>query len=96
MEKDILRRVKSCGTAASHPLLLPGIFAELERRRHIDIVEDAVDSIEENIFELDFQPGIRELAKRTDTASRNKEKRSQWLNTTYLRNGLVSWRIQLE
>ncbi|KAI0838814.1 hypothetical protein F5Y06DRAFT_266613 [Hypoxylon sp. FL0890] len=95
IEDEIIKRLSSAGEAASYPLLLPGIFAELERNRHIKIVEDYMDDIEEKIFELDSRPSVTQQMHSSDVDSRNKDKRSQWLDTTYLRNGLITWSEQL-
>ncbi|KAI1456405.1 hypothetical protein F4805DRAFT_458829 [Annulohypoxylon moriforme] len=95
IENEIITRISSAGEAASYPLLLPGIFAEIERNRHIKIVEDYVDDIEQKIFELDYLPSIEQRIDSTETERRNRDKRSQWLDTTYLRNGLITWSEQL-
>lgn len=95
IEEQVITRLCYSGVEASYPLLLPGIFAELERDRHIDIVEKYMDHLEEKILELDCQPSIDQQMRGSDSESRNREMRSQWLNTTYLKNGLITWSIQL-
>ncbi|KAI1774288.1 hypothetical protein F4818DRAFT_419474 [Hypoxylon cercidicola] len=95
IEEEVIRRLCYSGVEASYPLLLPGIFAELERDRHIKIVEKYMDDLEEKIFELDYQPSIDLQMRGSDSESRNRDKRSQWLDTTYLKNGLVTWSVQL-
>lgn len=95
VEEEIVRRLSFATAEASHPLLLPGIFAELERNRHITLVEATIDELETRIFELDFQPSEMEGMPDSEAKKRNQAKRSAWLDTTYLRNGLVSWRTQL-
>lgn len=95
VEEDVITRLCYSGVEASYPLLLPGIFAELERDRHIDIVEKYMDDLEAKILELDYQPSIDQQMFGSDSESRNRDKRSQWLDTTYLKNGLVTWSIQL-
>lgn len=94
IEDEVIKRLSSAGEAAGYPLLLPGIFAELERNRHIKIVEDYMDDIEEKIFELDSRPSIMQQMHNSNT-DRSRNKRSQWLDTTYLRNGLITWSEQL-
>lgn len=96
VEQEILRRLSFAVAEASHPLLMPGIFAELERARHIQIVEATVDELEKRIFELDFQPSKMEAMTISDSEIRNQEKRAAWLDTTYLRNALLSWNTQLQ
>lgn len=95
VEEDILRRLSYAMAEAAHPLLMPGIFAELERARHIQIIEATVDELEKRIFELDFQSSKMEGMAGSESETRNQEKRAAWLDTTYLRNGLLSWNAQL-
>ncbi|KAI1086954.1 hypothetical protein F5B19DRAFT_477315 [Rostrohypoxylon terebratum] len=94
IEEEIIRRLSSAGEAASYPLLVPGIFAELERIRHIEILETYVDDIEQKILELDYPHSIEQIDS-TEIEKRNRDKRSQWLDMTYLRNSLLTWREQL-
>jgi Mg2+ and Co2+ transporter CorA len=94
VEESIVRRLKNVTSEAAHPLLLPGIFAELELSRHIRLVESTINRVEARIFELDLdyaKPG----RSREDIRKRNEQKRSAWLNLTYLRNGLISWNTQI-
>jgi len=90
-----VRRLSSAMTEAAHPLLMPGIFAELERSRHVHIVEATINELEIRIFELDFKSSDMEGMPGSEAEKRNQEKRSAWLDTTYLRNALVSWTTQL-
>ncbi|KAI1214228.1 uncharacterized protein F4807DRAFT_407124, partial [Annulohypoxylon truncatum] len=94
-EKEVIRRLKYSGVEASYPMLLPGIFAELERDRHFMIFEKHMNNIEEEISELDYQPSAEQQIKATNDESRRKTKKSQWLDTLYLKNGLISWNAQL-
>jgi hypothetical protein len=101
IESEVLRRLGSgrlglglSGAEAAHPLLVPGIMVELERSRHIEIVEATIDHLESKIFELNGSSKVQDLLE-SETEKRNEEKRSSWLNTTYLRNGLISWNTQL-
>jgi hypothetical protein len=96
VEREVLRRLGS-GLAvaeALHPLLIPGILAELERSRHVHIVEATIDHLETKIFELNGSSKMAD-SQESETEERNEEKRSAWLDTTYLRNGLISWNTQL-
>jgi hypothetical protein len=74
---------------------MPGIIAELERARHIHVVEATIDELETRIFELDFKSSDMDGVPDAEAEKRNYEKRSAWLDTTYLRNGLISWNVQL-
>jgi len=96
VEEEILRRLSFAMIEAAHPLLMPGIFAELERSRQVPIVETTIDELEARILQLDFQSSDMDVDTQDSEAERrNQEKRSAWLDTTYLRNSLVSWNTQL-
>jgi hypothetical protein len=96
IEGEVLRRLGSglSVAEAAHPLLVPGIMVELERSRHIHVVEATIDHLESKIFELNASSKVQDLLE-SETEKRNEEKRSAWLDTTYLRNGLISWNTQL-
>ncbi|KAH6625485.1 hypothetical protein C7974DRAFT_202158 [Boeremia exigua] len=94
-ETSILRRLASVQGTALHPLLLPGILAEVELARHARIVEKSINEVEAKIFELDSQASVNERLERAEIESRNEAKRSAWLDLTYLRNSLKTWNAQL-
>ncbi|OTA99816.1 hypothetical protein M426DRAFT_67072 [Hypoxylon sp. CI-4A] len=94
-ENEVIRRLGSITVDVSYPMLLPGIFAELERDRHIRIIEQYMDNIEETILELNYQPSVDRQMHDSSSNSRQRDKKSQWLDTTYLRNDLITWRTQL-
>ncbi|EJT78557.1 hypothetical protein GGTG_03657 [Gaeumannomyces tritici R3-111a-1] len=101
---EILRRLDRMQSheAVAHPLLLPGIFAELEHGRHMALVNATIAEVESRIFELNALQEESEQRRRrgagaaaADADKKNMAKRNAWLDTTYLRNGLVSWNAQL-
>ncbi len=96
LEEEILNRLSYATEEASHPLLLPGIIAELERLRHISVVEHTIDTLETHIFELDFKTSDMDGVDEGEVARKNFEKRNAWLDTSYLGNQLVSWKTQLD
>jgi hypothetical protein len=99
MERQVLNRIAGIDAHTFHPLLLPGIFAELERMRIADVVEATIDKIEGAIFELDNHH------ENEETSSEDSEnghfggvryiRRTVWLNTTFLRSRLQIWKLQL-
>lgn len=93
-EEDIVRRLRSVSVEAAHPMLVPGIFAEIESARHAQIVDKTVLRLEAKIFELEFQPEEAD-SQLLMSKERNEERRTAWLDTTYLRNGLMSQSTQL-
>jgi hypothetical protein len=96
LEKEILRRLRFIGEEAAHPLLIPGILAELELARHTRLVESSINTVEAKIFELNFQSGgsVKDFDRST-VENRQQAKRTAWLDLTYLRNSLTTWTAQL-
>lgn len=95
VEEEIIRRLSFATVEAAHPLLLPGIFAELERTRHVHVVEAMIDELETKIFEADLFKDETEQSHTSRRELRNQEKRTAFLDTAYLRNGLIGWSAQL-
>ncbi|KAF8862500.1 hypothetical protein BDZ45DRAFT_723050 [Acephala macrosclerotiorum] len=95
VEEEIIRRLSFATVEAAHPLLLPGIFVELERARHVHIVEAMIDELETKIFEADLFKDETEESHTSRRETRNQEKRTAFLDTAYLRNGLIGWSAQL-
>ncbi|KAH8789951.1 hypothetical protein F5882DRAFT_493652 [Hyaloscypha sp. PMI_1271] len=95
VEEEILKRLSFAMAEAAHPLLMPGIFAEIERSRQVHIVEATIDELETRILLLDLQSSDMEGMLESEAEKRNQEKRTAWLDTAYLRNALISWNTQL-
>ncbi|KAF1833333.1 hypothetical protein BDW02DRAFT_552741 [Decorospora gaudefroyi] len=94
IEESIIKRLQHVTSEAAHPLLFPGILAELELRRHKRLVEKMVNQVEAKIYALDFE--YANLGKsKEEVDERNEAKRSLWLDLSYLRNGLISWDTQM-
>ncbi|KAK7420958.1 hypothetical protein QQX98_002523 [Neonectria punicea] len=96
VEEQMLTRLNQATSEAFHPLLVLGIFTELERIRHIEVVETTIDELETRIQELDPKSMGMEFISAAEKAERDQAKRSAWLDTTYLRNQLISWNTHLE
>ncbi|KAI1110719.1 hypothetical protein F5Y14DRAFT_454803 [Nemania sp. NC0429] len=96
IQKEILDRLVLVGDNGFHPLLLPGIIVEIERKRHAQMIDDIADEFEARIFQLEVGPDAGEGTATLQMEKLHKDRRSAWLNITYTRNCLVSWRKQLE
>lgn len=96
IEKQIVNRLRYAAKDVGHPLLIPGIFAELERIRQVHVVESVIDDIETRILSVDSSPEEMDAKPTSMKEAENRAKRTQWLDTTYLRNQLVSWNTQLK
>jgi hypothetical protein len=96
IEQQIVNRLSYATTDVAHPLLIPGIFAELERTRQVHIIESAIDEVETRILTVDSSPEEMDAMSASMKEAENRAKRAQWLDTTYLRNQLVNWNTQLK
>ena len=96
IEEQILRRLGRVTIEADHPLLMPGILVELERSRHVRIVEQTIDELETQIHEIDQMNEDAESLSIEVRTSQREAKRSAWLDTMYLRNQLINWITNLE
>jgi hypothetical protein len=95
VEKNVLERLQRVGNDSTHPLLLPGIFAELELVRHTGLVESNINQVETKIFELDSQSSNPQKRSKAEVEMQNQSKREAWLNLSYLRNDLTTWKTQI-
>lgn len=103
--KDIEGRLRNSEDAVCHPLLLPGIFAELERQRQIRMVKNGSAKLVETVANLQAQSKdktsfIKQHSKDHGTGNDGYSEISQaiepWLNIFHLKNGLENWKEQLE
>lgn len=94
-EKAILERLRNVRHEAAHPLLIPGILAEMELLRHTGLVDSMINEVEAKVLELDMQTSKPRHHRQIDVERRNQSKRETWLNLSYLRNSIMTWKIQL-
>jgi hypothetical protein len=85
-ERSILTRIRKAGADVAHPMLLPGILAELERIRQMDALDEMINELEEEIWRIDNQTVATWNLSQQTRAERNKQKRKAWLDATFLRN----------
>lgn len=95
VEETILERLRHVRDEAAHPLLLPGIFAELELARHTGLVDGSINEVEAKIFELDLPSSDPRHYRQAEIDRRNHSKREAWLNLSYLRNSIITWNTQI-
>ncbi|KAF4342406.1 hypothetical protein FBEOM_3657 [Fusarium beomiforme] len=95
VERDIISWLSIVQQTQIHPLVVPAMLAEVERSRHDRLVKAQMIKIELWILESRFNPDDLEKPLKVDFNKQNDEKRAAWLNTTYLKNGLISWINQL-
>jgi hypothetical protein len=99
-EKQVFNRVLRAQKSAHYPLLLPGIFVELELVRITKIVDTTIDGIERAIVDLEGENFVDEASAENDDDKIMSQKRNTrkkvWLDTTFLRSRLQIWRTQLQ
>lgn len=96
IEKSILDRLRYVTVEARHPMLLPGIFTEFEFGRHKRVVDSSIDDLETMIFDLDRRTEDKTNHNREAAESRNQAKRAASLDMMYLRNSIITWKVQVE
>jgi len=89
-EREILKRLSKAGSDTAHPMLLPGIFAELERIRQMNAVDEMIDELEAQISRLDNETVTTWQQSSQTKAERNRQKTKAWLDTTFSRNLLLA------
>lgn len=89
---DMLSKVT---TDVCHPMVVPGIFAELELARHIGLVDAGISDVETKIFELNTDPAATRTIGQAAIERKNEAKRTSWLDLAYLRNAIITWNYQL-
>lgn len=94
-EKSLLGRLRHVREEARHPLLLPGLFAEIELDRHKCLVESSINNVEAKIFELNFDTVNSETYCKEEVEQRSEAKRTAWLDLSYLRNSITTWKTQI-
>uniref|UniRef100_A0A0D2YE66 Uncharacterized protein n=1 Tax=Fusarium oxysporum (strain Fo5176) TaxID=660025 RepID=A0A0D2YE66_FUSOF len=96
VEAEMLTRLGTATYEICHPLLVPSMLIEIERKRHLPIVNNTLDELEGRILELDEDPEFLQHITETEKVSRKKARRLAWLDMQYLRNQLLSWSTCLE
>jgi len=85
-----MSRLRKAGADTAHPMLLPGILAELERIRQMAAVDDMINELEAQISRLDNETVSSWRQSSQTKAERNRQKTKAWLDTTYSRNLLLA------
>ncbi|KAH6847084.1 hypothetical protein B0I37DRAFT_137773 [Chaetomium sp. MPI-CAGE-AT-0009] len=85
-ERSVLARLRKAGPDTAHPMLLPGILAELERKRQMEIADEMIGELEMQIFQLDNETITSWNQSGQTTAERNKQKTKAWLDAAFSRN----------
>ncbi|KAI0098926.1 hypothetical protein GGR51DRAFT_552296 [Nemania sp. FL0031] len=92
-QEYIIQQVRGAAKESAHPLLLPGIFAEIERKRHHDIFESAIGNLESAM--PNEEVGTILTHHRAQIDDLEQRKREAYLEVLHLKHGLESWSTQL-
>ncbi|RNJ60684.1 hypothetical protein D7B24_006752 [Verticillium nonalfalfae] len=96
IEDKVLKRLSLVGSDATHPMIPFGIMAEIERSRHIKLVENSIDGLETNIDQLSERIETRGEASQEELDRRSRDRKEAWLDAAHLRNVLINWQNQLK
>jgi hypothetical protein len=88
---DILGRIENAEDAVNHPLLLLGIFAEMERERQVELVERSLDDLLSKVLQFGNQQEI----SINSTIEQGHYSIDIWLKISHIRSGLENWKVQL-
>jgi len=82
-----------------HPLLLPMLFAELERKRLLNLLDREKTKLQQRILEMENrlrgETEERADSMETSAAVKDCEATKSWIDASKLKNGLESLRTQL-
>ncbi len=93
-KKYIRQRLDLSVQQSAHPLLLPGIFVEIERQRHHVIFESGITKLESMIPESDMQTLLSH--QQSGEYSNGQDKRTVYLDMLHLKHNLITWSQQLK
>lgn len=103
MIQRIARRLDHAGEAIHHPMLVPGIFAEIERERHIGLVSKHQTVLLKTVTHLSNQEHWKDIPAVNNRAANNGANSQSdeyyidpWLHVSHLKNGLENWKEQLQ
>lgn len=95
--KKFVERLQNSHFPAYHPLLLPTVFAEYERQRHIDLVWPLAQKLVCRVEALDIEDHEPDEPGNVSGAEDEPEAYvQQWLQISWLKNGLENWRQELD
>lgn len=88
---DIAGRMRAAENSTSHPLLMMGVVAEIERERHSKLVREQVFQLLGRVYALSKQEQI----STTSTIQRDHYSIDSWIKISQLRSELQTWKAQL-
>lgn len=92
MRESIAARIENSEEASTHPLLILGILAEVERERHLELVRKQVHALLQRVYNLSNQEQISQ----SSVLGAEHYSVDSWIGVSQLRNGLEGWKEQLQ
>ena len=89
--REFFQRLNDAGNAIKHPMLFPGLFAEFERKRHVELVRSSVTTLLESILTV----GDSGVSASGLGHSSSNDLLKNWINITSLSSSLETWKAQL-
>lgn len=86
-------RLANAEGALLHPLLLVGIFAEIERKRHFAMVEIRLERLLKLVSLLSNYTSYQQASPEAQEEERHPV--DPWLETHHIKTGLENWKSQL-
>jgi hypothetical protein len=96
VEVEVLSRLAKITYESCHPLLMPSILAELERKRQLPIIEEQLDNIQAQVLQLDEDLKSEQILLEKEKIELREARRAAWLDMMYYRDQLRSWCTCLE
>jgi len=99
-KRRITKDLETSDCPVFHPLVLPTLFAEIERDRQFDIVEKIRRALITRVINVAKNNTISSDAENEQTSSSKQDPNKAdsmllWMNLSHLKNGLESFRQQL-
>jgi hypothetical protein len=93
LSEEVITRLTSSDETVFHPMILPAMFAEMERNRRIPLVRESSSALAQRLFEsrvLDSSDTDQGAVQDSDNSI------ILWGKVSDLRNGMVSFKRQME
>lgn len=92
----IIEKLSNLDCEVFHPILLPAIYADLERDRHAELVEKTINNPSQRVYDIARRQGCHSDASSSeDSSRRGDESFMVWVKISGLKNSLENWRRQL-
>lgn len=88
--QEVIARLLCTDEAVFHPMILPTMFAEMERDRQITLVRSMTTSLAERVYNISISADDIYHVQ-----SRNRSSITLWTRTSYLRDGLHAFKRQI-